>query len=61
MWCRLALAWQVKNWSLTSLQHRLVKADGQACPPLLAAADRGTSTPTLVWPHAEADLGAASA
>src|ERR1700694_5190157 len=33
MWCRLALAWQIKIWSATNLQHRLVKADGQACPP----------------------------
>ena len=37
------------------------RAAGQACPLLLAAAGRGASTPTPVWPDAAADLGAAGA
>ena len=37
------------------------RAVGQACPLLLAAAGRGASTPTPVWPDAAADLGATGA
>ena len=32
---------------------------GQACPLLLAAAYRGASAPTPVWPNAAANLGSA--
>ena len=41
LWRRLGLPRRIKSWSLTSLQHRLMKTGGrfgQACPLLLAAA-----------------------
>ncbi len=46
-------------------RETLAREDGraadQARPLLLAAAGRGASTPTLVWPDAAADLGTAGA
>jgi len=44
LWRRLVLPKRIDDWSLTSLQQRLVKngwAAGQACPLLLDAACRG--------------------
>jgi hypothetical protein len=50
MWRRLVLPARIGNWSLTSLQQRLVKTDGpfgQAYALLLAAARRGHLTRRL--------------
>ena len=33
LWRRLGLAQRIKNWSLTSLQHRLMKTGGRLVKP----------------------------
>ena len=46
LWRRLALSQRIENWSLTTLQQRLVKTEGgagEACPLLLASAGGRTS------------------
>ena len=56
--------YQAESWSLTSLQHRLMKTGGsagQARAVLLAAAGRGVFEPQAVRRHAAQDLGAAAA
>ncbi len=64
LWRRLGLPQRIKNWSLTSLQHRLMKTGGRLIKHaryywLLFA--EGTSEPAAVWRHAAEDLGAACA
>ena len=64
LWRRLGLPNRIKSWSLTSLQHRLMKtrrSAGQARAVLLAAAGRRAFEPQAVRRHAAQDLGAAAA
>ena len=63
LWRRLGLPNRIKSWSLTSLQHRLMKTGGagQARAVLLAAAGRRAFEPQAVRRHAAQDLGAAAA
>ena len=64
LWWRLGLPNRIKSWSLTSLQHRLMKtrrSAGQARAVLLAAAGRRAFEPQAVRRHAAQDLGAAAA
>ena len=54
----------IANWSLTSLQQRLVKTGGRlikARPLLLAAAGGEPSDAAAVWRHAAEDRDAAVA
>ena len=63
LWRRLGLPQRSKSWSLTSLQHRLMKTGGRLVKHarsywlLLAPAGRGSSQPEAVWRDAAADLG----
>ena len=64
LWRRLGLPQRIKSWSLTSLQHRLMKTGGRLVKHaryywLLLA--EGPSEPEAVWRHVAADLGAACA
>ena len=64
LWRRLALPKKIENWSLTSLQQRLVKTGGQLVKlrtVLLAAAGRRASHAAAFWQHAEKDCGVAGA
>ena len=64
LWRRLVLPKRIDNWSLTSLQQRLVKTGGRAgetCPVLLARAGRGASDAAGVRGNGAADRGAAGA
>jgi Transposase DDE domain group 1 len=54
LWRRLALPKKIGNWSLTSLQQRLVAL-------LLAAFGRTASHAAAFWQHAAKDRGAAAA
>ena len=61
LWRRLALPKRIENWSLTSLQPRLVKtrwAAGETCAALLASAGGEPSDEAAVWKHGAADRGA---
>ena len=53
---RLVLPQRIGNWSLTSLQQRLVNG-GATCPLLLVAAGREPSDETVVCQHGAADGG----
>ena len=59
LWRRLALPKKIENWSLTSLQQRLVKGNrrqaGQARPTLLVDAGRKPPDAAAVWEHGPAD------
>ena len=58
LWRRLVLPKKIENWSLTSLQQRLVKTGrqaGQARPVLLADAGREPSDAAVVREHGPAD------
>ena len=59
LWRRLVLPQTIDNWSLTSLQQRLVKTGGRLV--LLAAAGRGASDTAGVRGDSAEDLGAAVA
>ena len=64
LWRRLVLPTKIDNWSLTSLQRRLVKTGGQAGearPVLLAAIGGESSDAAVVRKHGAADRGAAGA
>ena len=70
LWRRLGLPNRIKSWSLTSLQHRLIrlmKTGGRLVKHaryywlLLAAAGRRAFEPQAVRRHAAQDLGAAAA
>ena len=64
LWRRLALPKRIENWSLTSLQQRLVKTGGRlvkTCALLLAAAGGEPSDAAALRQHAAADRGAAVA
>ena len=64
LWRRLALPKAVGNWSLSSVQQRLVKTCGaaqQTCALLLAAVGREPPDPAAVCGHAEQDRGVAVA
>ena len=64
LWRRLGLPQRIKSWSLTSLQHRLMKTGGrlgQACSVLLAVVGRRASEPRAVWGDVRPYLGAAAA
>ena len=67
LWRRLVLPPQIKRWSLTSLQQRLVKTGGRLVKHaryywlLLAPAGGRASDPAAVRRHAAEDLGAAGA
>ena len=64
LWRRLALPARFGNWSLTSLQQRLVKTGGRldkARPLLLVAAGGEPSDAAAVWRHAAEDCDAAGA
>ena len=55
LWRRLVLPQRIGNWSLTSLQQRLVKTGGRlvtTCPLLLATFGRRTSESEAVCQHA---------
>jgi hypothetical protein len=61
LWRRLALPREIGNWSLTSLQQRLLKTGGRLIKtrPLLLVADCGESSdPAAVRRHAGEDRGA---
>jgi hypothetical protein len=62
LWRRLALPKKIGNWSLTSLQQRLVKTGGRLVKHarywLLLA---GASHTAAFWQHAAKDRGAAAA
>jgi len=51
---------RIENWSLTSLQQRLVKTGGRLIkhPILLAAAGGESPHAAAVWGHAAKDCGA---
>jgi hypothetical protein len=52
LWPRLALPKGIENWSLTSLQQRLVKTGGTACetcPLLLATVGGEPSRAAALW------------
>jgi hypothetical protein len=58
LWRRLALLKGIENWSLTSLQQRLVKTGGrtgETCPLLQALAGGEPPDETVVWQYAPAD------
>jgi Transposase DDE domain group 1 len=62
LWRRLALPQKIENWSLTSLQQRLVKTGGRLVkrgallgPVLLADAGGEPSDAAAVWRHGGAD------
>jgi len=57
LWRRLALHNRIENWSMTSLEQRLVKTGtaGEACAVLLAAPRGGTPEPAAVRGDAAAD------
>ena len=64
LWRRLVLPKRIENWSLTSLQQRLVKTGGtagEACPLLLADAGGEPSDAAAVREHGAADRSAAGA
>ena len=64
LWRRLVLPNRLGNWSLTSLQQRLVKTGGpvgQARAILLAAVGREPSDAAALWKHGAADRCAALA
>jgi hypothetical protein len=64
LWRRFALPERIRNWSLTSLQQRLVKTGGTAgetCALLLVAIGRRAPESEAVRQHAENDRGAAPA
>src|SRR5207247_3437095 len=63
LWRRLVLPRRIDNWSLTSLQQRLVKTGGRLVKHsvLLPSAGREPPDPTPVRLDAPADLGAARA
>ena len=64
LWRRLVLPPRIKRWSLTSLQHRLVKTGGRLvkhAAVLLAPAGGRSSDPAAVRRHAAEDLGTAGA
>jgi hypothetical protein len=64
LWRRLALPQRIGNWSLTSLQQRLVKTGreaGKTCPLLLALLGGEPSDSTAVGEHGPADRLAALA
>ena len=56
---RLVLPRKIENWSLTSLQQRLVKTGGrfgEACPLPLVAAGGEPSDAAAIWQYGAADL-----
>jgi hypothetical protein len=58
LWRRLALPRRIENWSLTSLQQRLVKTGGRLakqCTVLLAAPRGGTPEPAALRADAGPD------
>lgn len=59
LWRRLVLPQRIDNWSLTSVQQRLVKTGGRLIPRavLLAVAGGESSDPTAVRGDVAADLG----
>ena len=62
LWRRLGLPSRIKTWSLTSLQHRLMKTGGRLvkhAPLLLAAPGRGSSQPQAVRRDAQSACRAA--
>jgi hypothetical protein len=62
LWRRLALPRGIENWSLTSLQQRLVKTGGRlvkTCALLLATAGGRTSEPAAVQSDAGSDRAVA--
>ena len=64
LWRRLVLPNRIGNWSLTSLQQRLVKTGGrigQARPVLLAAAGREPSDEAALWGDGRKDRRVAGA
>jgi hypothetical protein len=64
LWRRLALPKRIENWSLTSLQQRLVKTGGRLVKHarlLLAVVGGEPSDAAALWEHGETDSGAAAA
>ena len=64
LWRRLLLPQRIGNWSLTSLQQRLVKTGGrliQARPLLPATAGRESSNAAALWEYGAAYRCAAGA
>ena len=64
LWRRLVLPQRIGNWSLTSLQQRLVKTGGRLVKHgaiLLAFAGRRALEPEAVQQHVANDLGTVAA
>jgi hypothetical protein len=60
LWPRRALPKRIQNWSLTSLQHRMVKTGGRLVKHAryLAAVGREPSDAAVAWEYAAADRSA---